>query len=288
VTESGLYHLIDHRYGVRADQPGVPFMDQFYDGNVSRNQGNTEILWSLQLQKDVPGGGLNIMRRYWTNRYYAIPGLEVSVEYGGRGIGVLSPTSWALNLYEPGDDRGSIYAVRKFYLYNNPGSLPDGAALGDTIWLSSAKYSNRDPLWPSTRKWESADPLNISDGYQYGDQPYVRLAETYLLLAEALFDQGKLGPAADAINTVRLRSHASPISAGDVTLDFILDERSRELLTEEHRRYTLLRTHTWLRRTKSFNPLAGPNIVPRDTLLPIPQQIIDANLTAPMPQNPGY
>ena len=78
-----------------------------------------------------------------------------------------------------------------------------------------------------------------------------------------------------------------------MTLDFILDERSRELVTEEERRFTLLRTGTWLTRTKLYNPLPGPagtvsSIAPRDTLFPIPQPVIDANLTKTMPQNPGY
>ncbi len=73
-----------------------------------------------------------------------------------------------------------------------------------------------------------------------------------------------------------------------MTLDFILDERSRELLTEEERRYTLLRTHTWLDRVRKYNPLAGPNVEPRDTIFPIPQAVIDANIGKPMEQNPGF
>jgi hypothetical protein len=73
-----------------------------------------------------------------------------------------------------------------------------------------------------------------------------------------------------------------------VTLAFILDERSRELVTEEHRRYTLLRTGTWFDRTKQYNLYAGTKIALRDTILPIPQSVIDANLTKPMEQNPGY
>jgi hypothetical protein len=117
---------------------------------------------------------------------------------------------------------------------------------------------------------------------------YLRLAETYLLLAEAQFKQGKLAQAAEAINVVRRRAGASEITPAQVTLAFILDERSRELVTEEHRRYTLLRTGTWLDRTKRFNPLSGPPIVARDTLLPIPQSVIDANLSRPLPQNPGF
>ena len=123
---------------------------------------------------------------------------------------------------------------------------------------------------------------------RYGDQPYLRLAETYLLLAEAKLAVGKTGEAAAAINAVRVRSDATPITAAQVTLAFILNERSRELVTEEHRRYTLLRTGTWLSRTKAMNTLAGPFITARDTLFPIPQSVIDANSGKVMPQNPGF
>ncbi len=288
VIGSGLYSLITERYGVHATEPGVPFMDQFVDGNVNRNEGNTEVLWAFQLQLDVPGGGASIMRRYWVNRYYSNKGIAVTAEYGGRGIGRLSPTAWAINLYEPWDDRGSDYAIRKFYLYNDPDNLPSGKQLGDTLFLDWTTEKMSNPKWPSTRKWDWTDPLDESGTAQYGDQPYVRLAETYLLLAEAQFDEGKLPEAAATLNIVRERSHASPIDAGDVTIDFILDERSRELLAEGERRYALLRTGKWLERTQLHNPLAAPNVTERDKLFPIPQAVIDANLGAGMPQNPGY
>lgn len=288
VINSGQYGLITARYGVRASQPGIPFMDQFMDGNVNRSQGNTEVLWALQHQLNTVGGGENIMRRYWVNRYYNIRGVQVSEEYGGRGIGRLSPTAWAINLYEPQDDRGSNFAIRKFYLYNNPANLPAGKNIGDTIKLSWTTERLNNATWPSTRKWDWVDPLNVSVAGQYGDQPYLRLADTYLLLAEAYFKQGKLGLAADALNTVRARAKASPITAAQVTLDFILDERSRELLTEEHRRYTLVRNGVWLSRTQAHNPLAALGAAARDTVFPIPQAVIDANLNRPMRQNPGY
>lgn len=288
VVNGGQYRLITSRYGVRANQPGVPFMDQFYEGNAKRSQGNTEVLWLFPYQLNVPGGGSSIMRRFWVNRYYNLKGVAVSEDYGGRAIGRLTNTSWALKLYEPQDDRGSIHAIRTYYLYNTTSGLPAGKKLGDTLFLPVGKERINNATWPSTRKWDWADPLNVTGAEQHNDQPYLRLAETYLLLAEAYFRQGKLAQAAATINVLRARANASPITAGQVTLDFILDERSRELLTEEQRRYTLLRTGTWLERTARYNPIAAPNIVPRDTLFPIPQAVIDANLTRQLEQNPGY
>src|SRR5690606_38548577 len=99
--------------------------------------------------------------------------------------------------------------------------------------------------WPWPRKVEGADPLDPVSSYQGNDIPYLRLAETYLLKAEAEYLLGDTEAAAEALNTIRRRSNASEITPADVDLDFILDERTRELVAEEHRRWTLLRTGKW-------------------------------------------
>lgn len=294
VINSGLYRLITARYGVRAAQPGVAFMDQFVDGNVNRSQGNTEVLWALQYAQNVPGGGANIMRRSWVTRYEANRGMALSADNGGRGIGRLAITRYGLNLYEPQDTRGGQFAIRRFYLLNNAATLLAGKKVGDTLFTNTGAVrlgvlaGPTDPLWPSTRKWDWTDPVDPTGPAQYGDQPYIRIAETYLLLAEAEMKRGNTAAAAAAVNVVRARAGATPATAGQMTMDYILDERSRELVTEEQRRYTLMRAGVWFARTRQFNTLAAPVVAPRDSLLPIPQSVIDANLTKPMPQNPGY
>jgi hypothetical protein len=288
VINDGVHRLITARYGVNKTAPGVAFMDQFQDGNVNRSEGNTEALWVFQYAQNVNGGGSSIMRRSWVTRYESNKGMKLAPEYGGRGIGRLAITRYALNLYEPSDVRGGPFAIRRFYLYNNPANLPAGKKLGDTLFTVVGPEKVSNPLWPSTRKWDWADPADVTAALQYNDQPYIRLAETYLLLAEAQFKQGKLPEAAATINVLRARAGASQIAPAQVTMDFILDERSRELVTEEERRYTLVRTHTWYDRVMKYNPLAAQDVQPRDSILPIPQEVIDANLTKPMPQNPGY
>lgn len=290
VVNSGLYSLVTARYGVQASQPGVAFMDMFKDGNVNRAQGNTEVLWAFQYAINTPGGGASIMRRTWVTRYESNRGMAISADNGGRGIGRLAITRWGLNLYEPADVRGGPFAIRRFYLFNNAATLPAGKKLGDTLLtvVPTPLEKNSDPLVPSTRKWDYANPIDVTGAEQYEDQPYIRLAETYLLLAEAELKLGKTTEAAAAINKVRARAGASQITPAQVTLDFILDERSRELVTEEQRRYTLLRTGTWLTRTKQLNPFIAAAIQPRDTLLPIPQDVIDANTGKKMAQNPGF
>ena len=120
------------------------------------------------------------------------------------------------------------------------------------------------------------------------DRAQYRLAETYLLLAEAHHRGGNNAAAATAINSIRTRSNASPIAPGDVTMDFILDERARELYGETYRRLVLSRTGKFFERTKAMNPQVSATVSERDKYLPIPQSVIDGNPDAVFPQNPGY
>jgi len=301
LVNGSLYKLVTARYGVNRTQPGTPFTDMFIDGNSNRSEGNTEALYVLQNEYLAQGSENVIMRRWWVNRYERISvggrlPINFSIENGGRGIGRFGVTRYALSVYGPTDDRGSYHAWRLFYLMNNPASLPTGAKIGDTVKLTP--LPTQEPLtnagtaqnWPSTRKWDWAPsvPSDLQQGSNFNDIIYLRLAETYLILAEAQFRLGELTDAATTINALRTRAKATPVTAANVNLNLILDERSRELVTEEHRRYTLLRTGTWFDRTKLYNRNAGPVIALRDTILPIPQSVIDANLSKPMPQNPGY
>lgn len=323
VTQNTNYSLTTARYGTQATMPGTPFTDMFLDRNSNRSQGNREALWVIQNEYLSVGGDANIMRRWWVNRYNDIRvgnplrnPLTFSQEYGGRGLGRFAVTKFALSLYGPTDHRGGNFSYRFFYLMNNAASLPSnanintaatcatpgytsgpaGGRLGvDTVRLSincnePAPNATAAPNWPSIRKWDWApgDTADVQNSSNYNDQIYLRLADTYLLLAEAQFRLNDLAGAAATINLIRARANATPITAAQVTLDFILDERSRELISEEHRRYTLLRTGTWFARTQLNNKYAGTRITLRDTLLPIPQSVIDANLTKVMPQNAGY
>jgi hypothetical protein len=322
-TQNTNYSLTTARYGTQASMPGTPFTDMFLDRNSNRSQGNREALWVMQNEYLSVGGDANIMRRWWVNRYNDIRvgnplrnPLTFSQEYGGRGLGRFAVTKFALSLYGPTDHRGGNFSYRFFYLMNNGASLPSnaninmaatcatpgytsgpsGGRLGvDTIRLSincnePAPNAAAAPNWPSIRKWDWApsDTADVQNSSNYNDQIYLRLADTYLLLAEAQFRLNDLAGAAATINLIRARANATPITAAQVTLDFILDERSRELISEEHRRYTLLRTRTWFNRTLANNRHAATRITLRDTLLPIPQSVIDANLTKVMPQNAGY
>jgi hypothetical protein len=301
LTTSPLYKLVTARYGVRRTLPGTPFTDMFLDGNSNRSEGNTEALWVMQNEYLSQGAENNIMRRWWVNRYERITiagktPVTFSIDNGGRGIGRFGVTKYALSVYDPKDDRGSYHAWRLFYQMNNAASLPTGAKLGDTVKLTPlaaaepVTNASNAQAWPSTRKWDWAPSIaaDLQQTSNYNDMIYLRLAETYLILAEAQFKLGETADAATTINLLRSRANAPLATAAQINLNLILDERSRELVTEEHRRYTLLRTGTWFDRTRLHNKNVSTVIALRDTILPIPQSVIDANLTKPMPQNPGY
>ncbi|WP_257669413.1 RagB/SusD family nutrient uptake outer membrane protein [Parapedobacter tibetensis] len=287
------YKLITERYGVRANQPGVPFMDQFYDGNALHQEGNTEALWAIPYSRQVQGGGFNRMRRAWVLWYWQNPGISTGVQTGGRGTGWYAFNKHGFDLYEADDDRYSEFAVFRYVIKDNGDTLytttnADKYIGAFAIGSFPPTHPDRPYNWPSTRKWEDVYEENPVDDQGYKDQPYLRLAETFLLLAEAQYLQGKNELAAQSINSVRTRSNASAITAADVSMEFILEERARELHAEEHRRYTLLRTGTYLERTRRFNEQSGPHIADRDTLFPIPQAVIDANIDKEFPQNPGW
>lgn len=128
------------------------------------------------------------------------------------------------------------------------------------------------------------------------DLPLIRLAEIYLNYAEAVLRGGTGGDIATAVNYINeLRERAygnsqGNISSSDLTLDFVLDERSRELYWEGMRRTDLIRydlftsgEYLWPWKGNAKNGIA---VDANRKLFPLPNNIIviNPNLT----QNPGY
>jgi hypothetical protein len=127
------------------------------------------------------------------------------------------------------------------------------------------------------------------------DANLLRLGDIYLIAAEAQFRLNKLDSAALYINRVRSRAAlpgrtaAMQITSSQVTLDFILDERARELAGEQVRWFDLKRTGRLVDRVKDNNPDAAPYIQPFHDRRPIPQSDLDAVTNkADFQQNPGY
>ncbi len=144
-----------------------------------------------------------------------------------------------------------------------------------------------------------SDGAAVSDGIKYFadiDFPIFRLSEMYLIYAEALLRGGTGGDATTAlgyINAIRTRAYGNAtgnISAGQLNLQFILDERGRELYWEGHRRtdlirYGLLTTSTYLWPWKG-GVSSGTAVDSKYNLFPIPASNIVANPN--LTQNPGF
>lgn len=157
--------------------------------------------------------------------------------------------------------------------------------------LTPEEYTER--LYPSMNKWIDATRPDRQKANGQRDFILMRLADAWLLRAEAKLQQNNPSGAADDINRIRLRAAvpgqeaASQITASDVDLDFLLDERARELVGEGHRWPDLARTGKLVERTRLYNPEAAPNIQDYHVIRPIPQNQIDRALGG-YPQNPGY
>lgn len=149
-------------------------------------------------------------------------------------------------------------------------------------------------------KWKNIDVngnqgSDASGDFVDTDYPIFRLADAYLMYAEC-FLRGAGGDASTAlglINDLRERAYGNMsgnITSGKLTLDFILDERARELHWEGHRRTDLIRFGKFTGSSYIW-PWKGnvPNGAPTSSyrkLFPIPQDAISVN--PKLIQNPGY
>lgn len=292
VTGSPNYQLMTTRFGKYLSEPGDVFSDLFKTGNANRSQGNKEGIWVQQWEYNVIGGVYGGgWETPWDRRdivpfYSAIAGFQLADTLGGRGIGRLRPLEWwYIDAYETQDVRNSNYNIKRKWYYNNkanPNLYGKECPITQDLRVAGRLYES------STKFNFGVTAVNPSYLLSCKDKYLIRLADTWLLLAEAQMKQGKLTDAAASINVVRNRAKATPATPAKVTMDYILDERARELFGEEARRFTLIRTGTFMDRVKRLNPKAGPNFQPHNVLLPIPQTAIDANTGAVLQQNPGF
>jgi hypothetical protein len=169
------------------------------------------------------------------------------------------------------------------------------------VIITPSQYS--PVIFPTTKKFDDLTRVGPNDP-STRPRCIIRFAEAYFVAAEAYFKLGDNVHAAQYLNVIRQRAAFDPgkspaqvaadaaamtITPGQVTLDFILDEYSREFYNEPRRWNDLVRTQSLIRRVAMYNPQANQYIQPFDALRPIPQDEINAVLSGPaMPQNPGY
>ncbi|MBU3681342.1 MAG: RagB/SusD family nutrient uptake outer membrane protein [Flavobacterium sp.] len=216
--------------------------------------------------------------------------------------GSLSGDTMTLNDYGATSGWGGHRSTKAWYgLFGN--SAADLAASTDDrakqFWTQGHNYEMNDyKIWkdgyPCTKFRNTfAVGTSIATDFSGTDFPLFRLADAYLMYAECVLrgaTNGTPGQALQYVNAVRSRSNAAPISAGDLTLNFILDERGRELNFEGHRRSDLIRfgkftggSYLW---PWKGGVKEGTSIPEHYNLYPIPLKAMQANPN--LTQNPGY
>jgi hypothetical protein len=250
-------------------------------------------------------------------KYDDRPGLTRDIT-NGRPFNRYMPTRFLLDLYSDNDARyeGSFNEV----WFANSTSRPAGMNLGDTAvyctrkeipdaFEATRKYQTYDRSkiynangtakdnlrYPSLSKFMDPTRASLNEAQSARDVFVIRLAEVYLIAAEAQMKLGNLQAAADYVNVLRTRAAkagkaaAMQITSTQVTLDFILDERARELAGEQIRWFDLKRTGKLLERTRADAPDNAVNLQDYHVLRPIPQTQLDAVTNkAEFSQNTGY
>ncbi|MCX2481324.1 RagB/SusD family nutrient uptake outer membrane protein [Pedobacter sp. MC2016-15] len=318
--------LMRTRFGSRSTvTPGDVYWDLFQQKNQNRTTyGNREGILVVQFETDVIGGGVLSTNRdssYMLERHHAPSVRDIFVnsagtttnvptflwpnnDYsGGRGIGWAVSTSYFMNDIWQSDFRNDIRNANhnfvRDYTCNNRASDMFGKVIstsnpprGITV-PSRAFYAYQSkattPFDHPTQLIQDAATglLKPAAGATFTDQYLFRLAETYLIRAEAYMRLNNLGNAAADINVIRTRANATPVLPANVNIDYILDERMRELGVEEKRRLTLGRLGLLYDRVKKCNPYYK-DMLPTYNLWPIPAGEIERNKDVVLTQNPGY
>ena len=328
---SGNYELISERYGKFLSDAGDYYSDMFRWGNQRRSQGNKEGIWVFQMEysRDVPGGTINApqQRRNWVAAFHKLTDFMQNADsIGGRGNGRLRLSNYVkYGIWEEGDIRNSNHNIRRILYCNKPNinkeiSVLDGFRVSDdtpgatkiTIKTGDRIYwtvgDTLAVMYPHPTKWGGYDETDDFGWSLVKDWPLMRLADAYLLRAEARIQKGDQAGAAADINVLRDRAfktyraetgnaEAGKVTSAQMTMDFLLDERIRELVGEENRRYTLCRTGKLAERVKMMvdkwaestpsKAISGFD-ASKHTLLPIPLSEIQLNKDADLQQNPGY
>ena len=303
---------------------GISLLPNFGDIHKQGNEVNNEVIWSIQYTRDpLTNAGGNNAHVFFLMEYDVLPGMQRDTE-NGRPFKRYKPTNYTIDMVFNNRENDSRYkkSFKDTYFSNKPGTYNTSFdltkktvtfATGDTaIYLPGFEMSVEERakkkyqvLVPS--RYDERIYLALSkhidggriDRTQFeGGRDFIafRLADSYLMLAEAQYFSNLKADAAASYNVIRKRA-AWPgkeanmlITEGDLTIDFVMDERERELLGEQSRWLDLARWGNLLDRVKKFNPQAAPFIKSHHVLRPIPQLQIDrvTGDAASFPQNPGY
>ncbi len=306
------------------DDYGFTLLPAFEQVHQFGNERNDEVIWAIQYTRDpLTNGGGNNSHVFFLMEYDVQAGMRRDTQ-NGRPFKRYRMTDYAINTVFGDRVNDSRYKASFIDVYysNRPGTFNTSFDLskpsvtfseGDTaIYIPGFEMSEEERatkpyqvlvpsryderLFPGLKKHLDPGRADLTQFEGGRDFIAMRLAETYLLLAESLLFQDKINEATDAINTVRRRA-AFPgkesemeITPAEMTFEFLTEERARELIGEQFRWLDLKRWGILVERVRLYNEQGGPNIQDFHTLRPIPQNQIDRAEGGPsgFPQNPGY
>lgn len=291
------------------------YWDLFQEENVNFQDGNTESIWAAQIDytaylTEDGKSKLPYSRTYGpVFRDIVSEHLSGTLEsLGGRGISQVNITMYARDeVYEgkwANDMRNSEIVFRRRYKGNIPSSPYYQEVIPwDVMYNLSADeatiLNNTSEIYPVSCKIAVDEYTGLEDGENrsnlFRDEYIIRLPETILLRAEAKQRLGNKAGAAADVNLLRERAQCEYlVTAADMDDDFntILDERARELIYEECRWNTLLRMGDNIAveriREHAHWPETPATLTFDYKVWPIPQDVIDTNKDAPIPQNEGW
>ena len=220
----------------------------------------------------------------FTSEYYAtMPDESIGLKEGD------------LRVYFPKYDQSFTKADSLALMQENPNAI----IITPDHWKQDIEHIGGSGMCPMITKFCDPKDDYTGDSRQKKSSRDIflfRLADTYLLAAEAYYKAGDNVKAAERINAVRRRAalpgHADDmtIQPSDVNIDFILDERAREMAGEYNRWMDLKRTGKLIERTLKYNNLAAKaNKMDSHILVrPIPQAVMDQTTGGNFKQNTGY
>lgn len=309
----------------------LPTYKEVYDVD---DQANKEIIFSVQYDRQSLGdatGGNNQCYLYGFRMERKVPTgfVSYSPEYGYHDNQFM-PTQFLYSLFNTSiDSRYDVNFTSSYYATNSDpasgvkaGDLrlffpkydenftaadslaimaknPNAIIVTRNHWKQDIESMGGSGMCPMITKFRDPNDDYTGDSRlkkSSRDIFLFRLADTYLLAAEAYYKMGDTQKAAERINAVRRRAalpgHVADmtIQASDVDIDFILDERARELTGEYNRWTDLKRTGKLIERTLAHNNLAArSNSMDSHILVrPIPQSVMDQTTGGNFTQNSGY
>lgn len=337
IIENSGHHLMTERFGVDKDDPNKNvYWDLFKKENISLPENKEGIL--LSQDKYLMDGGTDgsyFMRTFvpaWYNssmkdpdgKNGTIDGLkgEPQISRTGRGIGKYKMSNYfSREVWDDPNDVRHLYPnwfpMDSIY-YNNPSSKYYGQPVQKEFCQDTIRCWDPILYCKVYKEQEDRPPgsgLNPTGGTT--DWYIFRLAETYLLRAEAYVWKNNLAAAAADVNAIRARVNAAPLAPNQMSIETILDERARELFLEELRKSELTRisflmaklnlrgyslenfseSNFWYDRIMEKNHFYRTNYVygantykmlPYNVLWPVPDEVIASNSQGVINQNKGY